>query len=41
MSNLFITLWLHSKLLYYVLIFCTEKLEQNVSKEKKIGFLYF
>ena len=32
MSNLFITLWLQSKLLHYVLIICTEKLKQNASK---------
>ena len=36
MSDLFITLWLQSKLLHYVLICCTQKLEQNVSKKKKL-----
>ena len=35
MSDLFITLRLQSKLLHYVLICCTQKLEQNVSKKKK------
>ena len=41
MSDLCITLWLQSKFLHYVLICCTQKLEQNASKEKKNGFFIF
>ena len=33
MSDLFITLRLQSNLFHYVLICCTQKLEQNVSKK--------
>ena len=40
MSDLFITLWLQSKFLHYVLICCTQKLEQNASKEKKWVFIF-